>query len=262
MFGAILGDSICSPYDFNQRNNAAVHKTGLHYSDNTIMTIAISDALLICKDPAQLKTEFLKSLQHAEYHFPNAGYIKDDMNQSGEYRPSSYFHNTNGAFVRVSSIPYYFVHDLDKTRLVARLSAEVTEDREENILSAEAIAGAIWLAIHGKDKKDIRKFLIKEFNFISSIVLTAFSAFYKGTNYISVIDNVKKIGHDTACLAAIAGGIAEAYYGMTDKQEDACFDVFGRGMSALILRTSLLNFEIATNRAILSDPHLRKDFLT
>lgn len=54
MFGAILGDMIGSPYEFNSHNYKAkdfpLFSEASHFTDDTVMTLAVADALMNAGD--------------------------------------------------------------------------------------------------------------------------------------------------------------------------------------------------------------------
>ena len=52
---------------------------------------------------------------------------------------------------------------------------------------------------------------------ISSRIKEALQCFYEGEDYEDVIRNCISIGGDSDTLAAIAGGITEAYYGVPEE---------------------------------------------
>ena len=131
----------------------------------------------------------------------------------------------------VSSAAWLF-GDLDTDRHMARLSAEVSHNHPEGIKGAEAVASAIYLARTGRSKDDIRAYMDKEFEY--SLVLTcdeirpnyhhvescqetvpeAITAFLEGESFEDVIRTAVSLGGDCDTLTAIAGSIAEGFYGV------------------------------------------------
>jgi type I restriction enzyme M protein len=97
---------------------------------------------------------------------------------------------------------------------------------------AEATAVAIVMARQGKSKEEIRTVMEEYYDLSTTVdqyrnewqghgkeicqvsLPQALACFFEGESYEDVIRNCISIGGDTDTIAAIAGGIAEAYYGV------------------------------------------------
>ena len=141
--------------------------------------------------------------------------------------------------MRVSSAGWLF-DSLDETRKYARLSAEVTHNHPEGIKGAEATASAIFMARKGSSTKEIREYIINEFDYDLSrtcdeirpdyehvescqeTVPEAITAFLEGNDFEDVIRTAVSLGGDCDTLTCIAGGIAEAFYGVPDHLKQEC----------------------------------------
>ena len=117
---------------------------------------------------------------------------------------------------------------------MARLSAEVTHNHPEGIKGAESTAAAIFLARTGKSKAEIRAYIETEFGYdlsrtcdeirpdyyhVESCMETvpeAITAFLEGVSFVDVIRTAVSLGGDCDTLTAIAGSIAEGFYGIPD----------------------------------------------
>ena len=75
---------------------------------------------------------------------------RDDAKPYGSYG--------NGSAMRVSSVGWFF-DSLERTREVARWSAELTHNHPEGIKGAESIASVIWMARNGKSKDEIKSYI-------------------------------------------------------------------------------------------------------
>ena len=135
----------------------------------------------------------------------------------------------NGSAMRVSSAGWLY-DSLERTREVARWTAEVTHNHPEGVKGAEATAASIFLARKGAELNDIKMYLEKEFGYDLSRTLDdirpsyhhvedcmhtmpeAFECFLESESYESCLRNVMYIGGDTDTLCAIAGAIAEAFW--------------------------------------------------
>ncbi len=107
----------------------------------------------------------------------------------------------------------------------------MTHDHPEGIWGAEAVACCIYLARTGSSKEDIRRFagdnyydldftldeIRPRYRFNESCqgtVPQAIEAFLESECFEDAIRNAISIGGDSDTLAAITGGIAEAFYGI------------------------------------------------
>ncbi len=145
--------------------------------------------------------------------------------------------------MRVSSVGWFF-NSLERTREVARWSAEVTHNHPEGIKGAEAIATAIYMARTEKTKKksktQIKEYISSEFGYDLSkacdeirpwyrfdvscqgTVPVALMAFLEGQDFEDVIRTAVSLGGDSDTLTCIAGSIAEAFYGVPDSYKAEC----------------------------------------
>ena len=161
MYGAILGDIIGSPFEFDMGNKSKefpLFSKRSTYTDDTAMTLAVAEVFLdddLPMDDNTIRQRLIESMHKYGKLFPNAGY-------GGRFGMWLFLDGTepynswgNGSAMRVSSVAWLF-DDLDMVRLLARLSAEVTHNHPEGIKGAEATASAIFLARTGKSKAEIK----------------------------------------------------------------------------------------------------------
>ena len=133
MFGAILGDMIGSPYEFDMGNKSKefpLFSKRSTYTDDTVMTIAVADVFLndsLLMNEDVIRQSLIESMHKYGKLFPNAGY-------GGRFGMWLFLDGTepynswgNGSAMRVSSVAWLF-DDLGMVRLMARLSAEVTHN--------------------------------------------------------------------------------------------------------------------------------------
>ncbi len=245
MYGAILGDIIGSPYEFNRGDKTKdfpLFSARSHFTDDSVMSIAVADALLRADDLEEksLKRILADSLRAWGLKYPHAGYGGRFCrwligNIQGPY--NSY---GNGSAMRVSAVGWLF-DDMVTTRRVARYTAEITHNHSEGVKGAESIAAAIFLSQRGYSKDDIMEYITREFSYdltascdeirrknvhdesCQKTVPAALRAFYEGENFEDVIRTAVSLGGDTDTLACIAGSVAEAFYGVPDALRDECF---------------------------------------
>lgn len=243
MYGAILGDMVGAPYEFDMGNKSKDFPMWIDSSrktDDTVMTLAVADALLDTryKSNEEIKDAVIKYMQGLGELYPWEGYGTRFSWWLKKDNPEPYGSFGNGSAMRVSSAGWLF-NTIEKTREVARLTAEVTHNHPEGIKGAESVASVIFLARNGYDKTYIKKYVIDCFGYDLSktcdeirptyhhvescqeTVPQAMTAFFEGVDFEDVIRNAISLGGDCDTLTCIAGSMAEAYYPIPEdmKQE-------------------------------------------
>ena len=258
MYGAILGDMIGAPYEFDMGKKTKefpLFCTESQYTDDSVMTIAVAEALLDnqFQDDETVKAGLVDSMRKWGKKYPNAGYGGKFWHWLRAEDPKPYGSYGNGSAMRVSSAGWLF-DTLEQTRHMARLTAEVTHNHPEGIKGAESTASAIYLARTGHSKDEIKDYIVKEFGYDLSrtcdqirpkyyhvescqgTVPEAITAFLEGTDFEDVIRTAVSLGGDCDTLTCIAGSIAEAFYGVPEQLKDECrsrlpkdmLDILGR----------------------------------
>ncbi|MHB8882950.1 MAG: ADP-ribosylglycohydrolase family protein [Thermodesulfovibrionales bacterium] len=225
MLGAIAGDIIGSVYESvrTKRKDFRLFTPFSIYTDDTVLTIAVADALLNGKDYGRT----IKS--YARRH-PLRGY--GPKFTLWMLSPSMQPYNSlgNGSAMRVSPVAHAFRTEkevLDQ----ARLSAECTHNHPEGIKGAQATALAIFMARNGAGKQEVREAISGRFGYDLSrrledirpgyrmdltcpgSVPEALIAFLESDSFEDAIRNAVSLGGDADTQAAIAGAVAEAFYG-------------------------------------------------
>ena len=236
MYGALLGDMIGAPYEFDRGNKSKefpLFCENSRFTDDSVMTIAVAEALLDSRflDDDSIRAALIKSMRKWGKKYPDAGYGRKFLCWLREKEPKPYGSCGNGSAMRVSAAGWLF-DTLEETREKARLTAEVTHDHPEGIKGAEATSGAIFLARTGRSKEEIRDYIVQEFGYDLSrtcdqirpsyynnescqkTVPEAITAFLEGTDFEDVIRTAVSLGGDCDTLTCIAGSIAEAFYGV------------------------------------------------
>lgn len=244
MFGAVLGDIIGSPFEFDMGNKTKefpLFSSRSHFTDDSVMTLAVADAFLTTMgaDADTIGAQMVKSMQDFGHAFPDAGY-------GGRFRlwlesphPQPYNSYGNGSAMRVSSAGWLF-DDLDTTLRMARLSAEVTHNHPEGIRGAQATAAAIYLARTGSAKAEMKAYIQQQFHYDLSrtcdeirptyrhvascqgTVPEAITAFLEGESFEDVVRTAVSLGGDCDTLTAIAASIAEGFYGVPEALKAQC----------------------------------------
>jgi len=235
MYGAILGDIIGSPFEFDRGGHTKdfdLFTKGCIFTDDTVMTVAVAEALLAAGKAATVEViekACTMSMQKWGNKYPNAGYGGNFINWIFSDHPHPYNSFGNGSAMRVSAAGWLY-DTIERTREVARATANVSHNHPEGIKGAEATAAIIFLARNGASKEEIDKYVQREFGYDYSNSLEymrehhrhdetcmdslpkAIRSFLDGVSYEDVVRNAVSLGGDADTIAAIAGAMAEAFY--------------------------------------------------
>ena len=233
MLGAIIGDIVGSRFEWN--NIKSKEFEFLTYkcfpTDDSIMTLALAQAILVSKpDHSDLSKNAVECMQAVGRNYPDCGYGGAFRKWMFSNDPKPYNSYGNGAAMRVSAAGFA-AGSIEDAKVMARKITEVTHNHPEGIKGAEATAVAIYMARTGRSLLEIRDYIDKNYypmNFTldgiratykfnetcQDTVPQALMAFFESTDFEDAIRNAISIGGDSDTLAAICGGIAEAYYGV------------------------------------------------
>lgn len=247
MYGAILGDIIGSPFEFDRGRKTKdfdLFSKGCGYTDDSVMTVAIAEALIAVGPDAtisEIKEAVIAGMQDWGERYPYAGYGGSFRHWLRESNPKPYGSYGNGSAMRVSAVGWLYP-SMERTREVAKATAAVTHNHKEGIKGAESTACAIFMARNGASKEEIKSYVEQEYHYdlnrtldeirptyhhvesCQETVPQAIIAFLESKNYEDAIRNAVSLGGDTDTLAAITGGIAEAFYGMPAILRAECRD--------------------------------------
>ena len=245
MHGAILGDIIGSPYEFDRGSKSKdfpLFSPDSTYTDDSVMTLAAADAFLSLLPETtdeDIRCQLIQSMQTYGQKYPYAGYGGMFRSWLRSRFPEPYGSYGNGSAMRVSSAAWLF-DDLKTVRHMARLSAEVTHNHSEGIKGAEATACAIFFARTGYTKEEIKDYIQTLFDYDLSrtcdeirptchhmescqeTVPEAITAFLEGESFEDVIRTAVSLGGDCDTLTCIAGSIAEGFYGVPEELKQQC----------------------------------------
>lgn len=230
MLGAIIGDIIGSRFEFNNTNstNFELFTEESSYTDDTICTVAVADAILNGKSYKDSLLEWCR-----KYPNPKGAYGGSFAHWIHSADPQPYNSYGNGSAMRVSPIGWAF-DNFQQTLLEAHFSAEVSHNHIEGIKGAQCIADLIYHLRTGKVGKDAVKRCVKHsfgyeilpVDYIREInsfdetcqvtVPQAISCFLEANDFEETIRLAISIGGDSDTIGAIAGSIAEAYYKIPD----------------------------------------------
>lgn len=247
MIGAILGDFVGSQFDYRPIKTKdfewVVPRS--HFSDDSVMTIAIAGALVEALQGQEPDTPVDYPLVAARARacmralgraYPQAGYGSSFAVWLNQDTETGYGSCGNGACMRVSPCGLV-ARSLDEARQLAYAVTVVSHDHIEGLRGAQATAEAVYLARAHLPLEEIKayfeatycdlSFTIDEvrpnFTFDSSSQGTApyaLRAFYESTSYEDAIRTVMSLGGDSDTLGATVGGMAAAYYGVPQEWRD------------------------------------------
>ena len=225
MLGTIAGDVIGSIYEVARikHTDFPLFSAKSRFTDDSVLTIATAHALLTGQPYADAYHEFGNRYPRAGYGGAFRGWlVRDDRAPYGSFG--------NGSAMRVGPVGLA-MNTADEVLAEAVRSAAVTHDHTEGIRGAQAVALATFLARTGHTKDAIRQEIEAQLGYDLSRTLgdirpryeydatcqgsvpEAITAFLESDSVESAIRLAISLGGDADTQAAIAGGIAEAFYG-------------------------------------------------
>ena len=246
MLGAMIGDICGSVYEFhNEKNEGEIvlFAKGCFPTDDSVMTAAVARALMDSKGGSDefVRQTLVDAMHYYGHLFPGAGYGGRFYRWLANCDRRPYNSWGNGSGMRVSPAGWLY-GTMEETLHAAKLTAEVTHDHPEGIKGAQAIAAAIYLARNGASKEVIRQFIADNFYALDFTLdgirpyylfdescqgscPQAIEAFLEGQSFEDVIRKAISIGGDSDTIAAMAGGIAEAFYGIPEDMRQKALEV-------------------------------------
>ena len=233
MLGAIIGDIVGSNFEFDNHKDKVfdLFTSSKFFTDDTVMTLAIGLAFKNSKkDFSDLHENAIKYMRMLGREYFKCSYGSTFRKWLRLKKPIPYNSYGNGAAMRVSPVLLYAKTLEDVIRL-SRQITEVTHNSTEGIKGAESVAVAAFLAKTGKTKEEIKEYIIKNYYDIKftldeirptykfdescqGSVPEALECFFEGKDFEDTIRNAISIGGDSDTIAAIAGIVAEAFYGI------------------------------------------------
>ena len=234
MLGAIIGDIVGSRFEFNnvKSKEFELFTKKCRPTDDSVMSLAVCRAILDFNgDYDKLSDDAIKYMREIGQHYPRCGY-------GGHFyfwiyspeKPKPYNSFGNGSAMRVSACGFA-ANSLEEAKQLSAAVTKVSHNHPEGMKGAEAVAAAIYLARTGSTIDEIREcvnehyykldFTLDEirdsygfYEICQKSTPQAIEAFLESTSYEDAIRNAISIGGDSDTIAAMAGGIAEAYYGI------------------------------------------------
>jgi len=229
MIGSIIGDIVGSRFEFNNHRNTNfdLFTAESRFTDDTVCTMAVAEWVLkVDSWLSSDKEDFTLLLQWWCLRYPDGDYgvrFREWINN-----PIPYNSFGNGAAMRISPVGEYFAPSPELVN-ASNFVTSVSHDHHEGLKGARAIAEAGSMAWRGASKAQIRAFIsslgydlsftcdsIRASNWFDETcqvtVPQAVVCFLESTDFESAIRLAVSIGGDSDTIAAITGGLAEAFY--------------------------------------------------
>ena len=239
MIGAIIGDIVGSRFEWHniKTKEFELFHRRCRPTDDSVMTLAVAQAILDSEgDPASLSQNAVRRMQEIGRRYPGAGYGGRFNRWLYAQDPRPYHSFGNGSAMRVSPCGFA-AKTLDEAIAMADAVTCVTHNHPEGMKGAEATAAAIFLARSGKTKEEIREHIVQHYYPLGftldeirpsytfdvscqGSVPQALEAFFESESFEDAIRSAVSIGGDSDTIAAITGGVAEAYYGVPEEIRD------------------------------------------
>lgn len=224
MIAAIAGDIIGSVHEKAnlKRMNFELFQKNSRFTDDTVMTLAVADAILHQKPYGPTMHAFGRK-------YPDRGYGGNFRKWLLSDDPQPYNSWGNGSAMRVSPVGWAF-HDLSTVNQEAAATAQPSHNHPEGIKGAQAIATAVFLARKGNSKDKIKEYITRNYGYdlnrhikqirktygfdvsCAGSVPEAIIAFLDSENVEHAIRLGISLGGDADTIACMAGAIAQAFY--------------------------------------------------
>jgi len=233
MVGAIIGDIAGSRFEFNniRSKDFELFAKDCRVTDDSIMTLAVAKAIMACNgDWEELGYNAVIYMREIGRKYPRCGFGGMFRRWMFSDDPEPYNSYGNGAAMRVSPCGFTAVTE-EEAALLSRKVTEVTHNHSEGLKGAEAVSVAIFMARNGAAKNEIKERVEKDYYALDftldsiresyqfnetcqETVPQAIAAFLESVSFEDAVRGAISIGGDSDTLAAIAGSIAEAFYGV------------------------------------------------
>lgn len=231
MLGSIIGDMAGSVYEFNNyraKDFSPFFHLNASFTDDTVCTVAVADALIHNKCPART----LKAW--GERYWSNGGWGRSFALWLGSESIEPYGSFGNGAAMRVAPAGL-LAKTLEQAQELSVRVTKVTHNHPEGIRGAAATASAVYLAKTGASNNEIRRYVTGTYGYDLSRTVDEIRPDYvfnetcqrtvpeslicalEAVDFEDAIRNAISIGGDSDTIAAIAGGIAEARFGIPEQ---------------------------------------------
>ena len=227
MLGAIAGDMIGSRFEGQPGpfGDFVLYHPSCRFTDDSICTLAIADALLTDSD-------FAASLRAFVRRHPNRGYGPMFLGWALSEDAPAYGSWANGAAMRTAAVGW-LANDEASVMQLAAAQAAVTHNHEEAIAGAQAVALSIYLLREDATPSEVLARIGEEFGYdlgrgpvarstemdVSALgtVPPAIAAALTSDSWEAAVRAAIDLGGDTDTLACMAGAVAEALHDIPEE---------------------------------------------
>lgn len=246
MLGAIIGDIVGSPYEFDniKTDDFPLFGDKNRFTDDTVMTAAVFMGILngLKEERKTAKTIESYMALYGNY-YPDAGYGKRFSEWLNDRFRKPYESYGNGSAMRVSSVAWAF-ESIEAVEKFAEVSAAVTHNHPEGIKGAKAVAAAIFFARKGKDREFIKNYITVKYGYdlnhtIDEIrpnytydvscrgsVPVAIIAALEAESFEDALRKAVSVGGDSDTIAAMAASVAEGFFGVPEDIKEKALTYF------------------------------------
>lgn len=244
MLGAVAGDIIGSPYEWNNTDDRYFElcrgtrgwfrgrEVTYHpkFTDDTVMTLAVARWLM--SDSDRNKSRLIGIMQSMGREYIDRGFAPmfKKWLLSENPRPNNSY--GNGAAMRVSPIAMT-AGSLPEAIALARMTAQISHSHAEGIKGAEAMAQAVWMASHGRSKDDIRFAMTHDFGYDLDMPEDDMRALLSGCIKEPILVNGEETGN--------------TYFRETGKMDSSCQNTIPAAVRAFLAGDG---FEDTVRRAV------------
>lgn len=236
LLGTIIGNIAGSRFEL-VNNKYGKEFEFLHkfcrYTDDSVMTLAVAKAFLEAKeDYSNLEEQVIKSMTEVGRKYPSCGYGPSFYRwiMSEYHKPYGSF--GNGSAMRISAVGVVS-KSIEEIKKLSAIVTNVSHNHPDSINGSEATSVAIHMALNGKSKDEIKKYIEDNYFKIDDLkidtmkpqyfhincvetVKQSIGAFLESTDYEDAIRNAIALGGDSDTIGAITGSIASAFYGIPE----------------------------------------------
>lgn len=161
MLGAIVGDIVGSRFEFNSiktKDFELFHKN-CQYTDDTVLTLAVCQALLDCRDnPEMISSIAARNLRALTLEYYRCSYGNRFLHWVYNEGDRTLNSCGNGAAMRVSGCAYA-AKSVDEVRSLSSAVTAVSHSHPEGIKGAQATAEATYMALTGASQAEIEQMI-------------------------------------------------------------------------------------------------------
>lgn len=237
MVGALIGDIVGSRFEWNNINTKRfpLFHDACTFTDDTVMTCAIAQAVADWDAEGRASLRRLSDL--AVHNMRKLGKAYPDRGYGGHFY--RWLHDSamgpyqscgNGSAMRVSPVGWAATSP-EECIAMSRAVTEVTHDHPDGIMGAEATAMQIFLARNGASLDELKAYEQQHYypipydlrwlhyhyrwsSLCNHTCQPAYVCLYESNSFEECIRSGMSIGGDSDTIGAIAGGIAEAVFGI------------------------------------------------